>query len=108
MSHRSHPCPHLTPRQIDWRGCNRRPRVGLGAPIHHGYTPIAGNGGSLDPLNGGLVAAPTVGPDVDADAISWNTSYGPFYADTGAAGVGTFRHDTAWAPYVPAIELSAI
>ena len=56
----------------------------------------------------GLVAAPTVGTDVDADAISWNTSYGPFYADTGAAGVGTFRHDTAWAPYVPAIGLSAV
>ena len=31
----------------------------------------------------------TVGSDANADAVFWNTSYAPFYADGGAAGTGT-------------------
>lgn len=40
----------------------------------------------------------TVGTDDDTDAVFWSTSHGPFYADGGASGVGTFREDTNWAP----------
>lgn len=75
---------------------------------HHGYAPIGGNGGPYDSLNVGLVAAPTVGIDVDSDAIFWNTSFAGFYSDGGAAGVSTFRQDTGWSPFVPAIELAAV
>lgn len=74
----------------------------------HGYAPM-GVPGPYNSLNVGLNtgAAPTVGTDVDPDAVFWNTSHGPFYTDGGAGGVGTFRQDTAWAPYVPAVQFNA-
>lgn len=50
----------------------------------------------------------TVGNDADTSKVFWNTSHGPFYADGGAGGVGTFRQDTNWSPNgTVAIEISA-
>jgi hypothetical protein len=62
------------------------------APLH-----VAG------PYNSLNVGTPTsqlvaVGTDADTDAVFWNTSHAPFYADGGAAGVGIFREDTGWTP----------
>src|SRR5207248_4089929 len=37
----------------------------------------------------------------DLDDVFWSTSTAGWYTDGGAAGVGIFRRDTAWAPYVP-------
>ena len=41
---------------------------------------------------------------MNADAVCWNTSYGPFYTDGGAGGINVFRPDTNWAPYTPAVQ----
>ena len=72
-----------------------------------GYQPI-GAPGPYESLNVGLATAPpTVGTDVNSDAVFWNTSNAGFYTDGGAGGVGTFRQDTLWTPYVPAIQISA-
>jgi hypothetical protein len=62
------------------------------APIHQG--------GPYNSLNVGVPAAQTasVGSDANADNVFWSTSYGPFYADGGAGGVGKFRTDTNWTP----------
>jgi hypothetical protein len=71
-----------------------------------GYSPL-GVGGPYESLNVGLHTAPpavAVGTDVNTDAVFWNTSYAPNYADGGAGGVGTFRLDTDWAPYTPAVQ----
>jgi hypothetical protein len=73
----------------------------------HGYAPI-GVAGPYNSLNVGLGEVPaTVGADADPDAVFWNTSYAGFYTDGGAGGVGTFRRDTAWAPYSPTFQLTA-
>ncbi len=66
----------------------------------YGATPI-GNVGPYNSLNVGVPTGQTasVGTDDNADNVFWNTSYGPFYADSGASGVGIFRQDTGWAPY---------
>ncbi len=70
----------------------------------YGVEPIH-QAGPYNSLNFGLVApAPSVGTDLDPDAIFWNTSYAGFYSDAGAGGVGTFRRDTGWTGYVPAIR----
>jgi hypothetical protein len=62
------------------------------APLH-----VAG---PYNSLNVGIPTAQAVstGSDVDTGAVFWNTSFAPFYTDGGAAGVGTFREDTGWAP----------
>jgi hypothetical protein len=83
----------------------------------HGYSPL-GEAGPYDSLNVGLVVDPAegepipaarVGADVDADAAFQNTTFAGFYADGGAAGTGTFRHDTNWTSRgTPAIQLVAI
>ncbi|MBI1190532.1 MAG: hypothetical protein GC200_07630 [Tepidisphaera sp.] len=76
----------------------------------HGYNPI-GAAGPYNSLNLGLNDAPgggiTVG-STDLDKTFWNTSYGPFYADGGASGVGTFREDTTWTGYNPMIDIQAV
>jgi hypothetical protein len=74
----------------------------------HGYNPT-GVAGPYNSLNFGLnTVAPSVGVDVNSDSVFWNTSFAGFYTDGGAGGVGTFRTDTAWSPYVPAIEFRAV
>jgi hypothetical protein len=77
-----------------------------------GYNPI-GQPGPYESLNvgtanvNGVGIPPSVGTDVEVDALFWNTQYGPFYADNGAGGVGTFRRDTGWAEYSPAVQFTA-
>jgi len=72
-----------------------------------GYDPI-GLPGPYESLNVGLnTASPTTGIDVESDAVFWNTKTAGWYADGGTGGVGTFRRDTNWAPYVPAVSLTA-
>lgn len=70
-----------------------------------GYHPLFA-AGPYESLNVGLnaVSGPTVGTDVNPDGVFWNTAYGPFYADGGAAGINVFRQDTNWTGYVPAVR----
>ena len=66
--------------------------------------------GPYDSLNVGVPTSDpvTVGTDDNVNNVFWNTSYGGFYADGGASGVGTFRQDTNWAPYgTIAFEITA-
>lgn len=78
-----------------------------------GYAPIH-QSGPYDSLNvgtsnvGGVGVAPSVGTDVQADVVYVNYSYGPFYADGGASGIGVFRPDTLWSGYEPAVEFSTL
>lgn len=73
-----------------------------------GYNPI-NLPGPYESLNVGLnTAAPTTGTDVEPDAVFWNTSHAGFYTDGGAGGVGTFRRDTEWAPYTPAVRFDTL
>lgn len=69
--------------------------------------------GPYDSLNFGLIGdginpvTPSVGSDLVANSAYWNTSYGPFYGDGGAGGVGTFRLDAnAWTGYDPAVTFN--
>jgi len=73
-----------------------------------GYHPI-GQPGPYNSLNVGLARAmpPTVGIDVETDALFWNTSTPSNYADGGAGGVGIFRRDTDWTPFSPAVQIKA-
>jgi hypothetical protein len=73
----------------------------------YGPTPIR-QPGPYNSLNVGLSTQVSVGTDVEPDALFWNTSYAGFYADGGAGGVGTFRRDTGWAPYTPAVRFNAV
>ena len=65
----------------------------------YGSTPLH-QAGPYNSLNVGVPTnqAVTVGSDANTDAVFWNTSYAPFYADGGAGGTGTFRQDTNWTP----------
>ena len=73
-----------------------------------GYAPI-GQPGPYESLNYGLatVAAITAGSNPFPDTAYWNTMQASFYADGGAGGVGTFRRDTDWTPYIGAISFTA-
>ena len=72
-----------------------------------GYSPI-GQPGPYESLNVGLVPAPpTVGVDVEPDAVFWNTKIAGWYSDGGTGGFGIFRRDTGWSGYVPAVSFSA-
>ncbi len=73
----------------------------------HGASPL-GVAGPYNSLNVGVntVSEPSVGVDVDPDAVMWDTSYGPFYADDGAGGTDTFRRDPEWSGLVPAVQFS--
>lgn len=64
-----------------------------------------GQDGPYNSLNLGLPGGPpTVGTDVNADAIFWNTAHAGFLA-TGTVGV--FSQDTTWTGYVPAVRVEA-
>lgn len=74
----------------------------------HGYNPLTVSG-PYNSLNFALnTVAPSVGVDVNADSLFWNTSHAGFYADGGVAGTSTFRNDTGWSGYVPAVEFNAV
>jgi hypothetical protein len=64
--------------------------------------------GPYESLNFGLsTLPPTIGSNPFPDTAYWNTETAGDYADGGAGGVGTFRQDTAWAPYSGAIDFEA-
>jgi hypothetical protein len=73
-----------------------------------GYHPI-GLPGPYESLNVGLqdVPPPSVGTDMEPDAVFWNTMTPGNYTDGGAGGVGIFRRDTNWTPDSPAFSISA-
>ena len=82
-----------------------------------GYSPIGGVSGPYDSLNVGLAGSvgppvvqgvPSVGTDVNSDAVYWNTKTAAWYSDGGAAGTGTFRLDTNWTPYIPAVKFMTV
>ncbi|MEO7362299.1 MAG: hypothetical protein ABI120_18355 [Gemmatimonadaceae bacterium] len=73
----------------------------------YGYQPIGLNG-PYESLNVALnTVGPTVGVDVEPDAVFVNYATGLFYTDGGTAGVNMFRRDTNWSPYSPAVQFSA-
>jgi hypothetical protein len=76
-----------------------------------GYAPI-GLPGPYESLNVGLrdyteFGPPSVGTDVEPDALFWNTATAANYTDGGTGGVGIFRRDTAWTPFTPAVRFVA-
>ena len=77
----------------------------------YGSAPIGADGpyNSLNfALNDAVGGGITVGSNDNLDDTIWNTSFAGFYTDGGAGGVGIFRADTNWTPYVPMIEFNAI
>jgi hypothetical protein len=76
----------------------------------HGASPLGAQGpyNSLNfgvaNLSAGSLGQPTAGMDIEPDALFWDTSHGPFYADGGAAGVDIFRRDTGWSTATPIIS----
>ncbi len=84
---------------------------------NYGYAPIgtttacyAGLGGcGYDSLNVGTTGdAPTVGVNPAPDDAYLNTLHAPFYCDSGAGGVGTFRLDAGcWTGFKPAAKFNA-
>ena len=70
--------------------------------------PPIGAPGPYESLNVGLNSSTTstVG-DIDPGSVFWNTSTASNYTDGGTGGVGTFRRDTNWSPYRPAVTLTA-
>jgi len=72
-----------------------------------GYAPI-GVSGPYNSLNFALnnISGPSTGADVEPDAVFWNTMTAGWYSDNGAGGTGTFRRDTGWIGYVPAVQFS--
>jgi hypothetical protein len=77
-----------------------------------GYSPLH-QPGPYESLNVGcanvnnLGVPPSVGTDVEPDALFWNTAVAGFYADGGVGGVGTFRRDTNWTDFSPAVQFNA-
>jgi hypothetical protein len=60
-------------------------------------------------LNFGIAEVPpSTGSNPFPDTAYWNTSVASNYADGGAAGVGIFRRDTAWAPDSGAVLFDAV
>lgn len=70
----------------------------------YGATPI-GVPGPYNSLNFAVNSAPmggiTVGSNVDLDDVFQNSTWTGAYTDGGAGGLGVFRQDTDWTPYVP-------
>lgn len=77
---------------------------------NYGYSPLGVNGpyNSLNVALSSSPAEPTVGALANPDHEFWNTSTAANYADGGAGGVGIFREDSQWTPYVPAVEVSVV
>lgn len=77
-----------------------------------GYQPI-GKPGPYESLNVGTAnvnnvgVPPSVGSDVEPDVVFVNYSFAGFYTDGGTGGVGTFRRDTGWLGYAPAVRFNA-
>jgi hypothetical protein len=75
-----------------------------------GYQPD-GRNGPFQSLNFAVASGPTqptVGSNVQPDGVFWNTWTANNYADNGAGGIGTFRYDTQWTPYTPAMEITVV
>ena len=72
-----------------------------------GAQPI-GLPGPYESLNVGLNSSTTntIG-DIDPNSVFWNTMTAGNYSDGGAGGTGTFRQDSNWSPYRPAVTLTA-
>ena len=71
-----------------------------------GTAPI-GVDGPYNSLNVAVSQAVSIGNNVEADALFYNSTFAGFYADGGAGGTGTFRRDTGWGTYTPAIQVVA-
>lgn len=75
-----------------------------------GYHPL-GVDGPYDSLNVGLAGdgsssgstTPSLGTDVEPDAVFWYTVTADSYADDGLGGL-MFRQDTGWTGYTPAVR----
>ncbi len=73
---------------------------------HYGVVPL-GAPGPYDALHLGISAAAPVGaPDLAPGLVYWKTADGRLYADGGTGGVNTFRPDTGWTHYTPAVRFN--
>lgn len=71
---------------------------------HFGARPL-GAAGPYNALHLGITEQlPSVGADLDPDAVFWRTAYGEEYADGGRAGVNLFRRDVRWNTRKPAVR----
>ena len=76
-----------------------------------GYSPL-GVPGPYESLNvgtanvAGVGVSPSVGIDVNPDVVYWNAQLGGFYTDGGVGGTGTFRQDTGWTGFQPAVSFT--
>ncbi len=70
-------------------------------------TAPTGVDGPYSLLNIAMSSSASVGTNVEPDAVYQNSTFGGSYADNGASGVGTFRRDTGWSPYTPALQVVA-
>ena len=74
---------------------------------HHGNTPLGVNG-PYNSLNLSLTLdAPMIGTDAESGTLFYDTSYGPFYCDSGAGGTDIFRRDAGcWDSYTPVVQFN--
>jgi len=73
---------------------------------HQGAAPL-GAPGPYDALHLAVSSAPPVGAaDFGPGLVYWKTADGQLYADGGAGGVNTFRPDTGWTHYMPAVRFN--
>lgn len=75
---------------------------------NHGAAPL-GVTGPYSSLNVSVTTdAPSIGTNVEADTVFWDTSYGGFYCDDGVGGTDTFRRDAGcWGSYTPVVRFNA-
>ncbi len=73
---------------------------------HHGASPL-GAPGPYDALHLGVSASPlAAGLDLSPGAVFWKTADGRLYADGGTDGVNTFRRDSGWTHFTPAVRFN--
>ena len=75
---------------------------------NHGDSPL-GTAGPYSSLNVSVtIDAATVGTNVEADTVFWDTSFAGFYCDSGAGGTDSFRRDSGcWGTYTPVVRFNA-
>ena len=81
--------------------------LGADGPYESLNVGLAGNG-AIRTLRSPRPGYPSVGTDNDPNAVYWNTKTAAWYTDGGAGGVGVFRLDTNWSPYIPAVRFTTL
>ena len=74
--------------------------------MNHGAAPT-GVDGPYSLLNIAVSPSPSVGVNVEPDAIYYNSTFAGFYHDGGAGPTGIFRRDMGWGTNTPAVQVVA-